>query len=96
MLLIEDLRVEIGGKPISKNTNENFSGFVPGVGMPHEFAADKIDQREIAYLMARGVDEEEAVSMIARGFLNVDIEGLPAGLREKPDKAVSETLKDLM
>ncbi|EPR44979.1 SufBD protein [Desulfococcus multivorans DSM 2059] len=64
--------------------------------MPHEFAADKIDQREIAYLMARGVDEEEAVSTIARGFLNVDIEGLPAGLREKPDKAVSETLKDLM
>ena len=71
-------------------------GFVPGVEMSHEAAVGKIDQREIEYLMARGLDEEEAVSTIVRGFLNVDIEGLPVGLREKLDKAISETQKDMM
>lgn len=71
-------------------------GFVPGVEMSHEAAVGKIDQREIEYLMARGLDEEEAISTIVRGFLNVDIEGLPVGLREKLDKAISETQKDMM
>lgn len=71
-------------------------GFVPGVEMSHEAAVGKIDQREIEYLMARGLDEDEAVSTIVRGFLNVDIEGLPAGLREKLDRAISETQKDMM
>lgn len=69
---------------------------VPGVEMSHEAAVGKIDQREIEYLMARGVDEEEAVSTIVRGFLNVDIEGLPESLRVKLDKAISETQKDMM
>lgn len=72
------------------------SGYVPGVEMSHEAAVGKIDQREIEYLMARGLDEDEAVSTIVRGFLNVDIEGLPAGLKIQLDKAISETQKDMM
>ncbi|MCP4110497.1 MAG: SufD family Fe-S cluster assembly protein [Desulfobacteraceae bacterium] len=72
------------------------SGHVPGVEMSHEAAVGKIDQREIEYLMARGLDEDEAVSTIVRGFLNVDIAGLPANLRKKLDKAISETQKDMM
>ncbi|MBR9981659.1 MAG: SufD family Fe-S cluster assembly protein [Desulfatitalea sp.] len=71
-------------------------GYMPGVEMSHEAAVGKIDQAEIEYLMARGVDEEEAVSMIVRGFLNVDIEGLPAGLRQKIDRIIHETQKDMM
>jgi len=72
------------------------SGYVPGVEMSHEAAVGKIDQREIEYLMARGLDEEEAISTIVRGFLNVDIEGLPPKLKAKLDKIVSETQKDMM
>ncbi len=64
---------------------------VPDVEMTHEAAVGKIDQREIEYLMARGLDEDEAVSTIVRGFLNVDIDGLPQSLVEKLDKAISET-----
>jgi uncharacterized protein len=71
-------------------------GYVPGVEMSHEAAVGKIDQGEIEYLMARGVDEDEAVSMIVRGFLNVDIEGLPQELRQKIDRIISETQKDMM
>ncbi|RJQ68494.1 MAG: SufD family Fe-S cluster assembly protein [Desulfobacteraceae bacterium] len=71
-------------------------GYVPGVEMSHEAAVGKIDQAEIEYLMARGVDEDEAVSMIVRGFLNVDIEGLPPALRHKIDQIVAETQQDMM
>ncbi|MBI9083790.1 MAG: SufD family Fe-S cluster assembly protein [Desulfobacterales bacterium] len=72
------------------------SGSVPGVEMSHEAAVGKIDQREIEYLMARGLDEDEAISTIVRGFLNVDIEGLPAGLQQRLEKAVDDTQKDMM
>jgi Fe-S cluster assembly scaffold protein SufB len=71
-------------------------GYVPGVDMSHEAAVGKIDQREIEYLMARGLDEDEAVSTIVRGFLNVNIDGLPPALAEEIDKAVTETQKDMM
>lgn len=71
-------------------------GLVPGVEMSHEAAVGKIDQREIEYLMARGLDEDEAVSTIVRGFLNVNIEGLPSGLAAEIDRAVTETQKDMM
>ena len=71
-------------------------GYIPGVEMSHEAAVGKLDRGDIEYLMARGVDEEEAVSMIVRGFLHVDIEGLPSSLRQKIDKIISETQKDMM
>jgi hypothetical protein len=71
-------------------------GSLPGVEMSHEAAVGKIDQREIEYLMSRGLDEDEAVSTIVRGFLNVDIEGLPAGLVEKLDQAIADTQEDMM
>jgi len=70
--------------------------FVPGVEMSHEAAVGKIDQREIEYLMARGLTEEEAVSTIVRGFLNVKIEGLPTALVEKIEKAIADTQPDMM
>ena len=72
------------------------TGHVPGVEMSHEAAVGKIDQQEIEYLMARGLDDEEAISTIVRGFLNVDIEGLPSGLKKKLDKDISETQRDMM
>lgn len=67
---------------------------VPGVEMSHEAAVGRIDRREIEYLQSRGLDEDEAISTIVRGFLNVDIEGLPPSLAAKLDKVVTETQKD--
>jgi Fe-S cluster assembly scaffold protein SufB len=72
------------------------SGTVPGVEMSHEAAVGKIDQREIEYLMARGLDEDAAISTIVKGFLNVDIDGLPAGLQQRIDQTIEETQKDMM
>ncbi|XPV77842.1 MAG: SufB/SufD family protein [Desulfovibrio sp.] len=61
-----------------------------GVELSHEAAVGKIAQEEIEYLMARGMDEDEATSTIVRGFLNVDIMGLPEKLKKAIDKQIEE------
>ena len=70
-------------------------GTVEGVELSHEAAVGKIAQEEIEYLMARGLDEDEATSTIVRGFLNVDIMGLPQQLKDVIDKTIEETEKDM-
>jgi Fe-S cluster assembly scaffold protein SufB len=71
-------------------------GHVDGVEMSHEAAVGKIAQEEIAYLMSRGLSEDEATSTIVRGFLNVDIPGLPAQLKAEIDRAIDASDKDVM
>jgi uncharacterized protein len=71
-------------------------GYADGVEMSHEAAVGKIAQEEIAYLMSRGLDEDEATSTIVRGFLNVDIPGLPAQLKTEIDRAIEASDKDMM
>lgn len=58
--------------------------------LSHEAAVGKIAPEEIEYLMARGLTEEEAVATIVRGFLNVNIEGLPPSLAKEIDNVVRE------
>jgi Fe-S cluster assembly scaffold protein SufB len=66
------------------------------VDLSHEAAVGKIAQEEVEYLMARGLSEEEATATIVRGFLHVDIEGLPAELKAEMDKAVEMSEKSLL
>jgi Fe-S cluster assembly scaffold protein SufB len=71
-------------------------GTIDGVEMSHEAAVGKIAQEEILYLMSRGLSEDEATATIVRGFLSVDIPGLPAGLKAEIDRAVDQTEKEMM
>lgn len=70
-------------------------GTVAGVELSHEAAVGKIAQEEIEYLMARGLDEDQATSTIVRGFMNVDIMGLPDALRQSIEKTIEETEDDM-
>jgi len=63
-------------------------GRVSGVEMSHEAAVGKIAEEEIQYLMARGLTSEEATAAIVRGFLDIEIKGLPEHLRREIKKAV--------
>jgi Fe-S cluster assembly scaffold protein SufB len=63
-------------------------GRVTGTELSHEAAVGKIARDEIEYLMARGLDEEEATATIIRGFLDVKISGLPEVLQEQIDAAI--------
>ncbi|KIX15334.1 SufB/SufD family protein [Dethiosulfatarculus sandiegensis] len=63
-------------------------GHAEGVEMSHEAAVGKINQDEILYLMSRGLTEDQATATIVRGFLNVEIPGLPPALKAEIDKAL--------
>jgi uncharacterized protein len=63
-------------------------GIKQGVDLSHEAAVGKINEDEIQYLMARGVDADTATALIVRGFLDVDIEGLPPALQAEMKKAI--------
>lgn len=65
-------------------------GTLAGVELSHEASVGKIAQEEIEYLMARGLDEEEATATIVRGFLNVDIMGLPPQLSKAINRQIEE------
>lgn len=63
---------------------------VADVEMTHEAAVGKIARDQIEYLMSRGLSEDDAVSMIIRGFLVGSINGLPENLRMEIDEAVNK------
>ena len=58
--------------------------------MTHEAAVGKIAQDQIEYLMSRGLTEDQAVSMIVRGFLVGGIKGLPSNLQKEIDAAIDK------
>lgn len=63
-------------------------GRLTNTELSHEAAVGKIARDEIEYLMARGLDEEEATATIIRGFLDVKIQGLPDSLQRQIDAAI--------
>jgi len=83
-------------------------GTLAGIDLSHEAAVGKIAEEEVEYLMARGLTRSEATAMargltrseatatIVRGFLRVDIEGLPPLLSAELQRAIEASEKDLM
>ncbi len=70
-------------------------GALAGVDLSHEAAVGKIAEEEVEYLMARGLSRDEATAAIVRGFLNVDISGLPPELDAELKKAIEESQGEL-
>jgi len=48
----------------------------PDARLSHEASIGKLSPDQVEYLMSRGMEELEAISMLIRGFLGTDIEGL--------------------
>lgn len=71
-------------------------GTLAGIDLSHEAAVGKIAEEEVEYLMARGLTRSEATATIVRGFLRVDIEGLPPALGAELQRAIETSEKDLM
>ena len=66
------------------------------INLSHEAAVGKIAEEEIRYIMARGFSEDEAIGMIIRGFLSLDIKGLPEGLARETKKMFEMTLEKVI
>jgi len=71
-------------------------GTLAGIDLSHEAAVGKIAEEEVEYLMARGLTRSEATATIVRGFLRVDIEGLPPLLSAELQRAIEASEKDIM
>jgi Fe-S cluster assembly scaffold protein SufB len=71
-------------------------GNLAGIDLSHEAAVGKIAEEEVTYLMARGLTRNEATATIVRGFLRVDIEGLPPMLSAELKKAIDASEKEVM
>lgn len=51
-----------------------------GAHLTHEAAIGKLSQEELEYLMSKGFSEEEATTLLVRGFLELGIKSLPEAL----------------
>ena len=71
-------------------------GTLAGIDLSHEAAVGKIAEEEVEYLMIRGLTRDEATATIVRGFLKVDIEGLPPQLNLELQRAIEASQEDAM
>jgi Fe-S cluster assembly scaffold protein SufB len=74
--LIESEKAKISTYPILISKNQEAT-------LTHEAAIGKISREEIEYLMAKGFNEEEAKSIIIRGFSNIEVKELPEIIRKQ-------------
>ena len=65
------------------------------VELTHEASIGKIAEDEILYLMARGFTREEAESFLVRGFMNVEIKGIPENLKKVIQATIDKMAKAL-
>lgn len=66
-----------------------------GLELSHEAAVGKIDEDEIYYLTSRGLTEDEAAAMIVRGFLSMDITGLPPELAKSTQEMIDLSVQGM-
>ena len=63
----------------------------PRLELSHEASVGMISKDELAYLMASGIEEEKAKSLIIEGFLDLKIPSLPDDLQRQINAIVKET-----
>ena len=71
-------------------------GNLAGIDLSHEAAVGKIAEEEVEYLMMRGLSRQEATATIVRGFLHIDIEGLPAELSEQIRQTITIAEQEML
>ena len=55
----------------------------PDARMSHEASIGKLAPEQVEYLQSRGMEEREAISLMIRGFLGADIDGLGFELEDR-------------
>jgi len=75
------------------HTIPELKGSDPDINLSHEAAVGKISSKELSYLMARGLTEEEARSLIIRGFLDISIDGIPPRIHDIIEDTIKKSVK---
>lgn len=68
----------------------------PKARLSHEAAVGPLEEETINYLRARGLRKEEALSLLTRGFLSIDIPGIPSLLKTYIEEIIKVTSRDIM
>ncbi|MGQ9781943.1 MAG: SufB/SufD family protein [Nitrososphaeria archaeon] len=68
---------------------------VKDVELTHEAAVGKLAEEEIFYLLSRGMNREEAISTLVRGFLEIKIPNLPPILERQIKLAMDLSTRGL-
>ncbi|HEX5670867.1 MAG TPA: SufD family Fe-S cluster assembly protein [Sulfuricurvum sp.] len=63
----------------------------PHLELSHEASVGMISKEELAYLMASGIEEETAKSLIIEGFLDLHVPSLPDYLQKQINAIITET-----
>lgn len=71
------------------------NGRARNIDLSHEAAVGKIAKEEIEYIQARGFTEDEAISLIIKGFLDLKIKSLPEYLQKSIDDTIDLSLKGI-
>jgi hypothetical protein len=56
-----------------------------GPKLTHEAGIEGLSQREISYLMSRKMSEDEAVGALIRGFIDLEMKGIPEKINNNID-----------
>jgi len=75
------------------HTIPELKGSHPDINLSHEAAVGRISSKELSYLMSRGLTEEEARSLIIRGFLDIGIEGIPPRIHDIIEDTIKKSVK---
>jgi len=65
------------------------------VDLTHEASIGKLAEEKIIYLMARGFTENEATSLLVRGFMSVELKDLPESLQKIIEATIERMAKTL-
>ncbi|MEM1526520.1 MAG: SufD family Fe-S cluster assembly protein [Ignisphaera sp.] len=66
----------------SIKTIPELQALTPNAILTHEASIGRLAEDEINYLISKGFEKEEAVAILLRGFVNVEIKGLPQKVKE--------------
>jgi Fe-S cluster assembly scaffold protein SufB len=90
-------RLECDGLLISGNASIRaipmLDARAEGAELSHEATVGKVGAEQLSYLMSRGLDEEEATSLIIRGFAKLKVPDLPPALQASIDQAIKMSLE---
>ncbi|MDH4212372.1 MAG: SufD family Fe-S cluster assembly protein [Candidatus Odinarchaeota archaeon] len=64
-----------------------------GSELSHEATVGKVGAEQLSYLMSRGLNEDEATSLIIRGFVKLKVPDLPPALQKSIDDAIKMSME---
>ncbi|HDI74688.1 MAG: hypothetical protein DRJ52_02680 [Thermoprotei archaeon] len=91
-----DCRGLIVGEKASLSTYPSLIADHKESNLVHESAIGRIAEDELFYLMSRGLNEEEAIGLLIRGFLDPGIMDLPPEISREIEKVIQITAEQAL